>query len=211
VTSIGFCAFANCYGLTSITIPDNVTSIEDKTFYRCTGLTSVTIGNGVKSIGKDAFLYCNSLTSVTIPNSVTTIGDQAFLGCPNVTSITIGSSVTNIGFSAFMDWVALRDVYCYAEQVPEARGGVFSSGYNMAIVTLHVPAVSLEAYRNTVPWQLFGTIVPLEPTGIDSPTITKLPSVVERYDMSGRSINQPQSGLNIVKMSDGTTRKVMIE
>ena len=62
------------HGLTSITIPDSVTSIGVSAFYDCTGLTSVTIPDSVTSIGTDAFHNCTSLTSITIPNSVTSIG-----------------------------------------------------------------------------------------------------------------------------------------
>ena len=79
VTSIGSGAFGGCSGLTSITIPNSVTSIGDSAFYGCSGLTSVTIGNGVTSIGGGAFSSCSGLTSVTIPNSVTSIGGGAFV------------------------------------------------------------------------------------------------------------------------------------
>ena len=80
VTSIGEFAFQNCYGLTSVTIPNSVTSIGESTFRRCSGLTSVTIPNSVSSIGHNAFDGCSGLTSVTIPNSVSSIGYNAFFG-----------------------------------------------------------------------------------------------------------------------------------
>ena len=80
VTSIGYRAFRQS-GITSITIPESVTSIGESAFYGCTGLTSVTIPEGVTSIGQLAFRDCNNLTSVTIPGSVTSIGDSAFGGC----------------------------------------------------------------------------------------------------------------------------------
>ena len=101
VTSIGSYAFAYCSSLTSITIPDSVTTIGSYAFYGCTGLTSVTIPSSVTSIGDYAFRDCTGLTSVTIPDSVTSIGDYAFYGCTGLTSITIPDSVTSIGNYTF--------------------------------------------------------------------------------------------------------------
>ena len=86
VTSIGERAFYYCTGLTSVTIPDSVTSIGAWAFSD-TGLTSVTIPDSVTSIGKRAFFYCTGLTSVTIPGSVTSIGEYAFYICRGLTSI----------------------------------------------------------------------------------------------------------------------------
>ena len=77
-----------CSDLTSVTIPDSVTSIGYRAFAGCQSLTSVTIGNGVTSIGRGAFEYCSGLTSVTIPDSVTSIGETAFGSCSGLTSVT---------------------------------------------------------------------------------------------------------------------------
>jgi len=101
VTSIGSSAFSYCSGLTSITIPDNVTSIGDWAFECCSGLTSVTIPDSVTSIGEYAFAGCSGLTSVTIPDSVTSIERKTFFGCSGLTSVTIPDSVTELDSSAF--------------------------------------------------------------------------------------------------------------
>jgi hypothetical protein len=95
VTSIGDLAFTGNQ-LTSVTIPNSVISIENKAFFH-NELTSVFIGNGVTTIGNEAFAN-NRLTSVTIGNSVTSIGDEAFAN--NLTGVTIRNSITrNEAFS----------------------------------------------------------------------------------------------------------------
>ncbi|WP_346232899.1 leucine-rich repeat protein [Parafrigoribacterium mesophilum] len=98
VTSIGYHAFEG-NALTSVTIPGSVTSIGEYAFYYNHQLTSVTISGGVTSIGVGAF-STGALTSVTIPNSVTSIGDDAF-SSNILTSVTIPGSVTSIGDDAF--------------------------------------------------------------------------------------------------------------
>lgn len=101
VTSIESSAFYYCESLTSITIPSSVTKIEYGTFWCCYNLKSITIPNSVNTIGMYAFYQCYNLQSVTIPNSVTSIEDAAFYRCNGLTSITIPNSVTSIGSSAF--------------------------------------------------------------------------------------------------------------
>jgi len=94
-------AFSSCSSLTSITIPEGVTSIADSAFSYCSSLTSITIPDSVTSIGSSAFANCTGLTSVTIPDSVTSIGSYAFQSCTNLSSITIPDSVTYIGDGVF--------------------------------------------------------------------------------------------------------------
>ena len=111
VTSIGNLAFKSRYsGLTSITIPDSVTSIGSWAFKQLPKLTSITIPNSVTSIGTGAFYECSKLTSITIPDSVTSIPKEAFVRCRNLTSITIPESVTSIRFQAFRECYNLTSI-----------------------------------------------------------------------------------------------------
>ena len=90
-TRIGGFAFEKCTGLTSVTIPNSITSIRNGAFWKCDSLTSITIPDSVTRIGCYAFEKCTSLTSVTIPSGVTSIGCCAFLYCNNLISVTIGN------------------------------------------------------------------------------------------------------------------------
>ena len=103
-------AFSSCSSLTSVVIPDSVTTIGDYAFKGCSSLTSVVIPDSVTTIGNYAFSGCSRLTSVVIPDSVTTIGNAAFYNCSSLTSVYIGNNVTTIGNSAFYDCDSLTSV-----------------------------------------------------------------------------------------------------
>ena len=110
VTSIEEDTFSNYETLTGVIIPNSVISIGKQAFAYCYALESVTIGNGVTSIGENAFWSCRALTCVTIPDSVTSIGEDAFYYCKALTSVTIGNGVTSIGVGAFNDCDAITSV-----------------------------------------------------------------------------------------------------
>jgi hypothetical protein len=171
----------------------------------------------VTSIGKWSFQGCTSLTSITIIDNIINIPSQAFDGCINLTSVIIPNSVTEIGEYAFSSCAKLNNIYCYAEtppyvDSPASRGSTaFRGAYEQA--TLHVPEASIEAYENTSPWSQFGKIVALtdndpQPTSLKTLKTDETVSPVATYSIDGRSISQPQRGLNIILMSDGTTKKI---
>ena len=146
---------------TEIVLKEGTVSVTESAFSGCSGLTSITIPCSVTSIGGSAFWGCSGLTSVTILNGVTSIGSYAFLGCSGLTSVTIPNSVTAIDKYAFEDCSGLKDVFCNATDVPSTSKVAF--GYNMTMesITLHVPQVSIDAYKKTSPWNEFGNIVAL--------------------------------------------------
>ncbi len=210
VASIGYGAFSSCRSLTSVTIPNSVTSIGFGAFEDCLSLTSIDIPNSVTSIGSYAFNFCISLTSVTIPNSVTSIGDCAFQDCSSLTSVTIGNSVASISYLAFKDCTALVKLVSLNTTPPTCRDNSLAD-IDKDSCTLYVPKNSLEAYKAADQWKDFKNMEKIDPTGISLPDSNGNNKVVKRYDTNGRMTDKPFKGLNILKMGDGTTRKVMVK
>ena len=100
VTTIGHAAFFNS-AVTSVTIPDSVTSIDDNAFGFCSQLTNISIPNSVTYIGFSAFAHCTSLKSITLPSSLSSISEALFSGCSQLTTIHIPDSVPSIQSYAF--------------------------------------------------------------------------------------------------------------
>ena len=153
VTSIGdyafFYLYCACTSLTSVTIPNSVTTIGEGAFVYCTSLTSITIPNSVTSIGSNAFDECFSLTSITIPNSVTTIGGGAFSYCTSLTSVTIPNSVTSIGVGTFRECTSLTSV-TIPNSVTSIGGSAFSNCSSLTSITIpnSVTTIGGDAFQN---------------------------------------------------------------
>ena len=133
--NIAFQAFYNCSSLTSIDIPDSVTSIGSRAFRGCSRLTSITIPNSVTSIGEEAFYNCDGLTSIDIPDSVTNIGYSVFRDCSKLTSITIPDNVTSIDSCAFYNCNSLTSI-TIPDSVTSIGGYAFSGCKDLASVTI---------------------------------------------------------------------------
>ena len=206
---LGDYVFYGCSGLTSLTLPSSVTSIGRDAFYGCWKLTSLTIPSGVTSIGYSAFRGCSGLTNLTIPSSVTSIGDKAFYGCSELTSLTIPSSVTEIGWGAFRGCSGLTSIYVYPENLPELGIEIFT-GCDAKNCTVYVPKGTYDAYKSSE-FGYFEKIVEFDATGIDKVTTSTNAKEVSRYSANGQRLSAPARGLNIVKYSDGSVKKVAVE
>ena len=148
MTSIGNYAFSNCSGITSVTIPNSVTIINEESFANCYNLKNVELPEKLKQIKQSGFSGCTSLESIAIPATVEFIYPQAFSGCSRLKSVSI-----------------------YAEQPPFLADNSFSN-YD---IPLYVPDGSVALYQTTSPWSKFKEIKPLSGVELEQcakPTIT---------------------------------------
>lgn len=145
ITSIGDTAFGCCSLLRFITIPSGVTSIDASTFNECSALEHIAIPNTITRIGTYAFYKCGSLSSLTLPNGLETIDDYALMDCELLSFITIPNGVTSLEGLYFYD--LLRDIV-FGPSIPPVNGG--SSKFNDLSKTciIHVPQGSLSAYTS---------------------------------------------------------------
>ena len=222
LTDISPVAFYGCSNLTSIEIGTGLSSITG--FYN-TGLKSVEIPPNIVSIGKHAFRECPNLTEVIFHEGLTSIGGYAFYGCDNYTDVILPSTITNIGMYSFTGNKD-KTVTCYAATVPTVN--YYGENIRLAnpflnratnktfATTLTVPDVALQEYARTYPWNEFGTIMSFsgeiaEPdlSGIKTTESSGDAYEIARYSVDGRFLEHPQKGINIIRFSDGTIKKVM--
>ena len=176
------------------------------------------------------FYNCYSVITIIIPDSVTSIGSSAFNGCSGLTSINLPESLESIGDEAFANCTSLQEVYCYATTPPSCGDGAFENSLSDAsssnaatratssetdyTTTLYVPSGTLELYQAASVWQDFPSIVEMgSDTAIDYISAGEsVTTPISYITLSGQQVSEPAKGtVNIVRMSDGTTRKVLVK
>ena len=206
---IGDLAFEGCSGLTSLKLPSDIRLIGRNAFEGCSGLTSITLPSGVTEISNSTFSGCSGLTSLTLPSGVTWIGHFAFKGCSGLTSITLPSGVTEIGESAFANCSGLTSIYVYAEKMPKLRTNMFD-GCDAKKCTVYVPKGTYDDYWLSE-FGYFENIVEFDPTDINNVITSNDAKELSRYSLNGQRLSAPTKGLNIVKYSDGSVKKVAVQ
>lgn len=161
-------------------------------------------------IGSYAFSGCNRLTSLTLPAGINEIGSYAFKDCSGLTSLTIPAGIIWISSNAFDGCSGLTSIYVYAEKVPYIGSNVFV-GVDAKECTLYVPMGTRDDYRLSGFGNYFENIVEFEATGIDKTTTSTDVEEVARYSVNGQRLSAPTKGLNIVKYSDGSVKKVAVQ
>ena len=143
LTTIADGSFANCSALNHVTIPDNVTKIGTSAFCVCNALSDITLGRGLTTIGDFAFKNCDSLETIQLPSNLEKIGDDAFCECDILKSITLQDSVTDIGEGAFSSCPELESI-TIPENVTTIKSGTFDYCYRLKSITLPAGLTSFE-------------------------------------------------------------------
>ena len=206
---LGAYAFYQCISLVSLTLPKSITEIGARAFQECSNLANVAIPASVTSIGMLAFWGCSGLTGITIPSSVTSIGSSAFYGCSGLTSLSFPSGITSIGSSAFLGCSGLTSIYVYAEKMPKLGTNMFDD-CDAKKCTVYVPKGTYDDYWLSE-FGYFENIVEFDPTGINNVITSNDAKELSRYSLNGQRLSAPTKGLNIVKYSDGSVKKVVVQ
>ena len=144
-------------------------------------MTSITIPNSVTSLGNDCFGDCSGLTSITIPNSVTSLGDGCFYECSGLTSITIPNSVTSLGGYCFDCCLGLTEVHANRETPPATGYGIFNTCNSLQ--TIYVPTGASANY-DIDPWNAYKIVEEGVQSGITAVTV-KGETVAPVYHLNG--------------------------
>lgn len=212
VTSIGNAAFGAMISLTYASLPATTTDLPMGIFSGCTTLSTAIIPAKATRIAKQSFSGCKNIVEADIPEGVTEIDTMAFYNNLALTSITIPANVTSIAKDAFSNCPALTDVYLESTTPPD-----FSKSFKESTVgkwvTVHIPAGTYEVYSKTK-WALFCTLTEMaSTTGIDFATsdIASVSNMADCYSLGGQHQSGLSKGVNIVRMSDGSVRKIMVK
>ncbi len=206
-----------------VNISSGITEIEDRTFYGCSALENLSIPEGVEYIDWSAFYKCSSLVNLyyKIDEKIETYlryghlyinvecGIEYYLNDKKITSVAIPSTITELGRYAFQNCRDLTSVYV-SWQFPIPTGSAFY-GVDISKCTLYVPQGTEQDYWLSPGWGDFGKIVEFDATGIDKVTTSNDAKELSRYSVNGQRLSAPSKGLNIVKYSDGSVKKVVVQ
>ena len=215
LTSIGQNAFLECQRLSNVTFPSSPFSIGHYAFRGCR-FTSLTLPSSLTEIGVEAFAHCKGLKSLTLSPSLSRIGDNAFGDCDRLTTLTIPSGLTSLStlngdseyhYDLFSE-SDIESVYV-AWEVPIPAGGFFYH-VNLSNCTLYVPQGTRLRYSGTEVWRDFGEIKEYDISGVDKVDNHSEAKEASRYSLDGQRLSVPVKGLNIVRYSDGSIKKVVV-
>ena len=211
IQTVGASAFASCSNLEEVVIPDNVTTLGTGAFQYDGKLEYVQIGKGITTLEKDLFNSCESLSSVELSEGLTAVKAFVFENCSSLKTVTFPSTLTTLSESTSFGW-SPESLYFLGTQPATGERTNDEPFYGLYTKTkVYVPESAFDDYKQSTVFEKFfeeDNLLTFSTTGINTVKDSRIVPVM-RFDLSGRQLSAPQKGINIVKMSDGSLRKVM--
>ncbi len=133
--NLGQYTFYGLTKLTSVTLPTNLTVLDNYVFDGCTSLAAITLPDTLTTLGQRAFNLCTSLTTMTLPDSLTTIGNRAFWSCTSLRNITIPGGITSLNTEVFRDCTSLSSV-TFQDTLTTIGGTMFMGCISLTAIDL---------------------------------------------------------------------------
>ena len=230
VKSLPYRFAAECTSLTSVSLPQGLEEVGEFCFIYCPLLTQVALPSSVKSLKYGAFAE-TGLESAVLPDGIERVGEfcfQAipaksidlsntsltemyrglFVMCDSLQRVVLPASLKTLREDNFYGCTALTSVTCPAQEPPVAEVYSFDEAVQTA-ATLYVPAASLAAYKAADVWKNFFAVTGITETGMAPALTPDGNAIADIYDLSGRKTDKPTKGMNIIRMKNGTIRKVL--
>lgn len=229
--SIGGGALSNCSALETLTIPAKVSYIANGGFYGtqfagCYGLKEINVDEANEAYSSiDGMLLNKAQTELiqcpagysspdsiaSVPEGVTKIDDTSFDYCLGISYLELPSTLTEVGNSAFMRCVNVKRIDCDAVTPPSCGWSSPFDFIDQANCLLVVPDGSVESYKEADYWKDFNITTPttLGINGLSAKDGNS--SVVSRYNLGGAKVGSSNKGLQIIRMSDGTVKKIIVK
>ena len=217
--------------ITDLFIPASI-KVEEKEYqvvsigqyaFRENEFSSITFSEGLKTIGRASFMFSwKTKKAVVLPNSVESIDPCSFEHC-FVETFVFGEGIKRIGVSAIKSLNDLREMYIYAREIPEIIPWTedFPDETDWYLVKLYVPEDLVETYRQSkseLPyfyairdWNILPIKRDYESFLSSIKTFESDPGKIVRYNLDGRRLKSPQKGINIIRQSDGTVKKMIVK
>ncbi len=137
VTSIGTSAFKNCYYLEELILSEDLATISNNAFENCESIASLTLPSQLEQIGSSTFKNCKLIPAVNFPDTLVSIGASAFDGCTNLSNINFSQAkaLTSIGASAFR--YTSQKTLRWPETVTTINTSVFEG--NVSLENIYIP------------------------------------------------------------------------
>ena len=203
VPELGYGTFEFCTSLEKIDLPKSITKVGVFTFGNLENLKEVNMPS-VTEIGDSTFVYCRKLEKVSMA-SVQQIGAKAFFGINSIRVIYLPANLRSINDGAFALCQNLGKIYSLSPTAPETAESSFNDIDGNC--TVYVPKGCAASYKAACGWSKLN-IVEADLTGISENMNEQDIKVISRYDLQGRKQTKAAHGISILKMSNGSTRKI---